>query len=59
MLLKPKMTGHLGRTAIFIQEADKLGRESGRMVHSGLNDIDSIKGEYRAKRQGGEKKKPF
>jgi len=50
MLLKPKMTGHLGRTAIFIQEGEE--KERGRMVHSGLNDIDSIKGEDRVKRWG-------
>lgn len=41
MLLKPRMTGHLGETAIFIHEADKLRQERGRMVHSGLNDIAS------------------
>lgn len=41
MLLKPRMTGHLGETAIFIHEADKLKQERGRMVHSGLNDIAS------------------
>lgn len=57
MLLKPKMTRHLGRTAIFIQETDKLRGERGRMVHSRLNVIDNIKGEYRVKRWG--KKKTF
>lgn len=44
------MTGHLGRTAIFIQEANKLRRERERMIHSGLNDITSKVN--RVKRQG-------
>lgn len=50
MLLKPRMTGHPGETAIFIHEADKSRQERGRMVHSGLNDIDSIKGEWRGEK---------
>lgn len=57
MLVKPKMTGHLGETAIFIHEADKLRQKRGRTVHSGLNYIDSIKGEWGGGKT--EEKKPL
>lgn len=41
VLLKAKMTRDLGKTAIFIQEANKLRGERGRTVRSGLIQVAS------------------